>query len=115
MLLRESGKASGDSYDEAGIGSAATAEVGVAAEEAILAFAEAAVRRDESALAAAREAIVAEMGAPALVDAAATAAAFNSVVKLADGVGIDIEDFKRAPSAEIRSSLNLPDKRESTS
>ncbi|MFM9980477.1 MAG: alkylhydroperoxidase-related (seleno)protein, partial [Burkholderiales bacterium] len=47
------------------------------------------------------------MGPAALVDAAATVASFNAVVKLADGSGIPLEEFKAQGTADLRAELGL--------
>jgi len=55
---------------------------------------EAALGGDEARLARARDAVGGALGPDALVDAAGAVASFNSVVKVADGSGVVVEDFK---------------------
>ncbi len=64
---------------------------------------------DETAIAAARRAVRQEMGDAAFVDACATIASFSAVVKIADGTGIPLEDYKEEASREIREELSIND------
>lgn len=70
-------------------------------------FGEAMLRGDEARRAAAREAVLEAVGPQGLVDAAAVVASFNAVVKLADGAGIPLEDFKAAATVDLREELGL--------
>ena len=54
-----------------------------------------------------REAVRSTLGEAALVDAAATIAIFQAVVKIADATGIPLEDAKAEISAEFRADLGL--------
>jgi len=81
--------------------------VGVPHGAALVEFGEAMLRGDEARRARAREAILHDLGPEALVDAAAVVASFNAVVKLADGSGIPLEDFKEAATADLRETLGL--------
>ncbi len=56
---------------------------------------------------ATRTALWRAVGDAALVDAAATVASFNAVVKIADGTGIPIEEAKAAATVELREALGL--------
>jgi hypothetical protein len=47
------------------------------------------------------------LGPAALVDAAATIASFNAVVKLADGTGIPLEPAKAERTVDIRQALAI--------
>ncbi len=58
-------------------------------------------------LAAARQAVRETLGDAAFVDACATIASFNAVVKLADGCGIPLEDFKITATEDIRAELAI--------
>ena len=55
----------------------------------------------------ARNALLDRLGAEALVDAAAIVASFNAVVKVADGSGIPLEDFKAEATEDLRAELGL--------
>lgn len=70
-------------------------------------FGESMLGGDEDRRARARNALYAAMGPAAFVDAAATVASFNAVVKLADGSGIPLEDFKAQGTADLREELGL--------
>lgn len=83
------------------------AAIGVPHGAALVEFAEAMLGGDAKRRALAREAIYRVFGAEALVDAAATVASFNAVVKLADGTGIPLEDFKVEETADLREELGL--------
>ena len=62
---------------------------------------------DEAAMVPARQAIRAKLGAAAFVDACATIASFSAVVKIADGAGIPLEDYKEKASRELRDELSI--------
>jgi len=81
--------------------------VGVPHGSILVEFGEAMLRGDAGRRARAREAVHAAMGAAALVDAAAIVASFNAVVKLADGSGIPLEDFKAQATVGLREELGL--------
>ncbi|CAM9973405.1 unnamed protein product, partial [Phaeothamnion confervicola] len=93
-LLRASGKHAGEEYDMGAALEGDGGGVGVPHGTLLVEFGEAMLRGDEARRARARDALCAGMGTAALVDAAAIVASFNSVVKLADGSGIPLEDFK---------------------
>ena len=70
-------------------------------------FGEAVLGGDTTRSAAARRGVLESLGAGALVDAAAIIASFNSVVIIADGTGIPLEEAKAAATADLRSALGL--------
>ena len=84
-------------------------EVGVVHGKLLLAFADAVVGDDDAELDRVRVALVEELGEAAFVDAAATAASFNSVVRVADATGIPIEEYKKDPTREILNDLGVKD------
>ncbi len=84
-------------------------ETGVVHGALLLAFADAAVGDDDAALARAGETVRETLGEAAFVDAAATAASFNSVVRVADATGIPIEAYKEEPVREILNDLGIED------
>jgi len=47
------------------------------------------------------------MGDSAFVDTCATIASFSAVVKIADGTGIPLEDYKEEASHDIREALSI--------
>ena len=65
------------------------------------------LRGDAARQMRAREAIYLAIGPAALVDAAAIVASFNAVVKLADGSGIPLEEFKAKATQDLREHLGL--------
>ena len=65
------------------------------------------LRGDAQRQASARGNIRDLFGSAGLVDAAAIAASFNAVVKIADASGIPIEDWKAAATADLREALGL--------
>ena len=75
--------------------------------QALLEFGEAMLRGDARRRAGARQVIYRALGPAALVDAAAIVASFNAVVKVADGSGIPLEDFKIQATADLREELGL--------
>jgi hypothetical protein len=82
-------------------------EVGVPHARELLAFADAALTFDAATMAAPRDAAWAAVGEAALVDAAAVIGGFNGIVRIADAMGIPLEDAKAADSAEWRASLRI--------
>lgn len=72
---------------------------------------EAVLGDDDAVLAAARRAVRDAIGDAGFVDACATIASFNAVVKLADGTGIPLEDWKAERTRDLRASLSLDDLR----
>ena len=65
------------------------------------------LRGDAQRRVLARNAVLDRLGTEALVDAAAIVASFNAVVKLADGSGIPLEDFKAEATEDLRAELGL--------
>ena len=84
---------------------------GVACGEVLIAYVETVVSGDATAIAEARRAVRAALGDAALVDAAATIASFNAVVKIADGTGIPLEPWKEERTQDIRTALAIDDLR----
>ena len=70
-------------------------------------FVEAVLGDDGAALAAARKAVRQALGDAAFVDACATVASFDAVVKIADGTGIPLEEAKEARTRDIRAALSI--------
>lgn len=66
---------------------------------------------DATALPAARAALRSTLGDAGFVDACATVASFNAVVKIADGSGIPLEDWKAERTADLRDALAIDDYR----
>lgn len=70
-------------------------------------FAEAVLGRDDRRLDAIRAEIRQALGDAALVDAAAIAATFNAIDRVADSTGIPIEDVKADSTADFRAALGI--------
>jgi hypothetical protein len=108
MLLRASGEMTGLPVDPAAVvDTAAAASSGVPHAPALVRFAEAVVGDDRAALAAARATLREEMGAAAFVDAAAVAANFERMVRIADGTGIPLDPPVAALSRDLRRDLGI--------
>ena len=58
-------------------------------------------------LAAARNKVRTLMGDSAFIDTCAIIASFSAVVKIADGTGIPLEDYKEEASHDIRETLSI--------
>lgn len=127
VLLRESSRVLGQEIDVDAVvdgrRTAADGDYGFPAAAELLAFASAANRAANPAMAAgddgpaeveaastlaeAREELVAAVGSDGLLEAAATVAAFNGLVRVADGTGIELDDAMIVASSDIRSDLDL--------
>lgn len=70
-------------------------------------FAEAIESRDASRLNSARAGLLAALGSAGLVDAAAVAAIFNGLVRVADATGIPLETDKAEQTEDFRFSLKI--------
>jgi len=92
-LLRASGKHAGEEFDLDAIVDGSR-DSGVPHGDLLGEFVEAALGDDSERLKRARSAVSETLGPEALVDAAGAIASFNAVVKVADGSGILVEDFK---------------------
>jgi hypothetical protein len=105
-LLRESSAAKGEGYDlSLLVGGSGDGNIPHGA--SLVAFADAVLGTDEARLLAIRSDIHAKLGAAAVVDAAAVAATFNAIDRLADSTGIPIEDSKADATRDIRASLGI--------
>ena len=100
-LLRVSGDANGLTIDlQAALDRDHVGDVGVPASAALLAFTN--VVELGGDVDGARAALVAEVGAEAAVEAAATIAVFNGLVRIADGTGIRLDDGVFSVSSDAR-------------
>lgn len=100
-----SGRDTGQDYDLTAVTDGGDAAIPDGA--ALNAFLEAVMARDDKAVEATRAALVDAMGAAAMVDAAATIAAFNAYPRAADATGIPLEDAKAELTADLRAELGL--------
>jgi hypothetical protein len=105
-LLRESSKTKGENYDLTlltGTGGDGNIPHGAL----LIQFADAVLGNDDQRLATIQSEIRAKLGDAALVDAAAIAATFNAIDRVADATGIPIEDNKAEMTADFRAALGI--------
>jgi hypothetical protein len=106
-LLRESSTATSATYDLSAIVGSGGADGGVPNGKVLVEFADAVLGHDEARLPAIRGIVRSAVGDAGFVDACATVASFNAVVKLADGTGIPLEDWKESRTRDIRGVLSI--------
>ena len=107
MLLRVSGDKAGLDVDlDVAMDSSKPGDAGVPAGVELLAFATAANQRSND-LGAAREALRAIVGDEGVLEAAATVAAFNGLVRVADGTGIQLDPSMLTSTAADRAELGI--------
>jgi|TARA_B110000459_G_scaffold91246_1_gene102094 hypothetical protein len=107
MLLGASGDKAGLTVDlDVAIDPSKSGDAGVPSGEELLAFASAANRRSET-LPQARAALKAVVGPEGLLEAAATVAIFNGLVRVADGTGIQLDPSMLTSTADTRATLGL--------
>ena len=104
-MLRASSEAIGVDADLGATIGNDVSEVGVPAGAELIALTEAAVCGE--AVDDARAAVVAAVGGDGAGLAVATIAAFSGLVRVADGIGIPVDDGVAASSASIRRDLDL--------
>jgi len=98
----------GDEYNLTAIVDQASTDGGVPHGALLMQFVDAVLLEgNSSALTEARNAVRRAVGDAAFVDACATVASFNAVVKLADGSGIPLEEAKEARTRDIRAALSI--------
>ena len=73
----------------------------------LVAFAEAVANRDSTATEQARQALHSAAGDAVVVDAAGVAANFQRMVRIADSVGIPVDDMESEFGKETRAELSL--------
>lgn len=115
-LLRASGERSetgadvGVKIDLRGVvatGDADFGPCGVPDDDVLIALSDAATRGDSGATEFARDALRQRLGDPALVDAAAVVATFNTMDRIADGSGIPLDAVLISASRAFRAELDL--------
>jgi alkylhydroperoxidase family enzyme len=72
-----------------------------------IAFAEAVIAGDPETVSAARIALAEQCSPAAATDAAAVAALFNAINRVADAIGIQVEESKEERTAYFREALDL--------
>jgi hypothetical protein len=73
----------------------------------LMKFAEAIASRDAQALTNSRQTLLEKAGPNVLVDAAAVAANFQRMVRIADSTGIPLDEVNMSATADIQKSLKL--------
>ncbi len=107
-MLRVSAQTTGRDIDLQGVnGDAAAAGMGVEHGAELMQFAETFAQRDDDALASARTTLVSVAGEAVLVDAAGVAANFQRMVRIADSMGIPVDDMASELGQSIRRELKL--------
>lgn len=107
-MLRASAQTNHTEIDLQGInGDASAAAVGVEFGAELMQLGEAVARRDEALLSTARQQLVELAGAAVLVDAAGVAANFQRMVRIADAMGIPIDDMTTELGQQVRQELDL--------
>lgn len=107
MLLRESGRHDGVEHHYESINGEDLESASVTHADVLLAFGEAFHSGDRYALRSTRDDLLSQLGEAALVDAAATVAIFNAVVRIADATGIELEAYKVEGAADLRQRLGI--------
>jgi hypothetical protein len=105
-LLRESSKAKGEHYDLSLL-TGTKGDGNIPHGALLVAFADAVLGDDDGRLKEIQADIRDQIGDAAFVDAAAIAATFNAIDRVADATGIPIEDNKAASTADFRAELGI--------
>ena len=82
-------------------------ESGVPDGALLVEFTDAVLGTDDAHLAEVRARLHARLGDEKLVDAAGAVASFNAVVKVADGTGLSVDEFRRDSADKLRDELGL--------
>ncbi len=107
-MLRVSAQSTETNVDlQAVNGDAQAAAQGIEYGAELLRFAEAVPGNDQLALAAARQQLLDAAGPAVVVDAAAVAANFQRMVRIADSTGIPIDDTSAELGQGVRAELGL--------
>ncbi len=107
-MLRVSAQTTNTEIDIQGVnGDAAGAARGIEFGTELMQFAEAVARRDQDALDQARQTLLEKAGPRVLVDAAGVAANFQRMVRIADSIGIPVDNMEAELGQKVRSDLNL--------
>lgn len=107
-MLRASAKINKTEIDLQSIhGNQSSAAKGIKYGPQLLAFAESIARRDTAAITASRVALLELAGPLVVVDAAGVAANFQRMVRIADSIGIPVDDMTTELGQQVRGELNL--------
>ena len=108
MLLRASGEVSGNTVDVHAVTEAAAAtDSRVDHAESLVAFADAAVARDEESLERSRRELLEKVGPEGLVDAAGVVGNFQRMVRIADATGIPLDAPMSLITEDLRRDLGI--------
>ena len=88
-------------------GNQSSAAKGIKYGPQLLAFAESIARRDTAAITISRTALLELAGPLVVVDAAGVAANFQRMVRIADSIGIPVDDMTTPLGQQVRQELNL--------
>jgi hypothetical protein len=80
---------------------------GVTGAESLLALVDAALGPDDATLTQARAVVRASLGAAALLDAAAVIGGFDGITRIADAIGIPLEQAKQEQTADFVDALGI--------
>lgn len=109
MLLRVSGEHAGLTVDlDVAVDPSRSGDAGVPNGELLLAFASATNRRS-SDLDRVRDELIGAVGPQGALEAAATVAAFNGLVRVADGTGIQLDPAMLVRTVDDRAALGIDD------
>lgn len=109
-MLRASTEVSGAAFDLNAVTGQATEDGGIAGGVLLHGFAEAVTLDDAARVAALRDALIETLGEAAMVDAAATAAAFHGFVRVVDATGAPVEGAAGGQvTMEFRDALGIND------
>ena len=106
MVLRASAEASGEKLQLAGVVDV-TVSTGIAAGDALVAFADAVLGADEALLGRAREALDVAVGRDGVVAAAQIAGNFSRNDRIANATGIALEKDFVTQSEDFREALGI--------
>ena len=107
-MLRASANVTNTEINLQGInGDASAAAKGLPHGDALMRFAEAVATRDEDALVQSRDELFNAAGNDVLVDAAGVAANFQRMVRIADSMGIPVDNMDTELGQEVRAELEL--------
>lgn len=105
--LRASGQKSGNNYDLAAAIGQTDGDGGVPGGQILRDFADAIVGNDSGRLFATQKSCSAALGDAGMVDAAAIAAQFDALDRVADATGMYLDDTTLDDTAEIRATLGI--------
>lgn len=107
MALSMSAKSNGTEIDLSRVRSNSDADGGIKHGRVLSEFVDAFMARDPKLLAAARDTLTKKIGADGMIDAAGVAANFQRMVRIADCIGIPIDERSVEISAATRDALGI--------